>query len=72
MKRIFLIVLFSVSLHAADIQVYFSPKGGCTEAVVDNFKCEGFRCMAVADYDGKWRDFSTGKQLTSIVLSFWQ
>ena len=36
MKRIFLIVLFSVSLHAADIQVYFSPKGGCTEAVVEN------------------------------------
>src|SRR5277367_2987255 len=36
MKRIFLVVFLAVSLHAADIQVFFSPKGGCTEAVVEN------------------------------------
>ena len=36
MKTIFLLLLFAVSVHAADIQVFFSPKGGCTEAVVEN------------------------------------
>lgn len=36
MKRILLVVFLAVSLHAADIQVFFSPKGGCTEAVVAN------------------------------------
>ena len=36
MKRILLALFFAVSLHAADIQVFFSPKGGCTEAVVNN------------------------------------
>jgi hypothetical protein len=35
-------------------------------------KCDGFRCMAVADYDGKWNVFPTGKLLTSTVLLFWQ
>lgn len=33
----FLLTLFlAVSIHAAEIQVFFSPKGGCTEAVVNN------------------------------------
>ncbi len=35
-------------------------------------KCEGFRCMATADYEGKWKIFPSGEKLTSIVLSFWQ
>jgi hypothetical protein len=35
-------------------------------------KCEGFRCMATAGYDGKWTVFPSGDKLTSIVLSFWQ
>jgi hypothetical protein len=35
-------------------------------------KCEGFRCMAVADYDGEWKVFPNGKKLTSTVLSYWQ
>jgi hypothetical protein len=35
-------------------------------------QCKEFRCMAVADYDGKWKDFHSGKQLTSEVLFFWQ
>jgi len=35
-------------------------------------KCEGFRCMATADYEGKWKIFPSGKELTSTVLSFWQ
>ncbi|MGB7767346.1 MAG: phospholipase D family protein [Verrucomicrobiia bacterium] len=36
MKSILLSLFLAVSIHAADIQVYFSPKGGCTEAVVAN------------------------------------
>ena len=38
MKRIVFALLFSFAVHAtaADIKVYFSPDGGCTEAVVDN------------------------------------
>jgi hypothetical protein len=35
-------------------------------------QCPGFRCMAVADHNGKWKVFPTGKELTSSVLSFWQ
>jgi hypothetical protein len=35
-------------------------------------QCEGFRCMAVADNDGKWKMFHSGKELTSKVISFWQ
>jgi hypothetical protein len=35
-------------------------------------KCEGFRCMATADHEGKWKTFPSGKELTSTVLSFWQ
>ena len=34
MKNIFLAFLLAVSAHAADIQVYFSPNGGCTDAVI--------------------------------------
>jgi phosphatidylserine/phosphatidylglycerophosphate/cardiolipin synthase-like enzyme len=36
MKRILFVLLLSFAIHAtaADIQVYFSPEGGCTEAVV--------------------------------------
>jgi len=35
--KTFLLALFLVaSIHAADIQVFFSPKGGCTEAVVES------------------------------------
>jgi phosphatidylserine/phosphatidylglycerophosphate/cardiolipin synthase-like enzyme len=38
-RRFFIIALLAVSIHAAvwadNIQVYFSPKGGCTEAVVE-------------------------------------
>ena len=34
MKAILLSLLCALSVSAADIQVYFSPKGGCTEAVV--------------------------------------
>jgi len=36
MKCIVLFLLLAASLHAADIHAYFSPKGGCTEAVVEN------------------------------------
>lgn len=36
MKNILFALLLAVSVHAADIQVFFSPKGGCTEAVVRN------------------------------------
>ena len=35
--KFFLLALFlTFSIHAAEIEVYFSPKGGCTEAVVEN------------------------------------
>ena len=36
MKNIVFALLLAVAIHAtaADIQVYFSPDGGCTEAVV--------------------------------------
>jgi hypothetical protein len=36
MKSILLTLLLVVSAKATDIQVYFSPKGGCTEAVVSS------------------------------------
>ena len=36
MKQILLVLFLAASRHAADIQVFFSPKGGCTEAVVAN------------------------------------
>lgn len=36
MKRFCIILLITTSVHAAEIQVFFSPKGGCTEAVVNN------------------------------------
>ena len=36
MKSILLALFLAVSIQAADIQVYFSPQGGCTEAVVAN------------------------------------
>jgi phosphatidylserine/phosphatidylglycerophosphate/cardiolipin synthase-like enzyme len=36
MRNIIFALLLAVSIHAADIQVFFSPKGGCTEAVVEN------------------------------------
>src|ERR1017187_2135875 len=36
MKLILLIILFAINATAADIQVFFSPKGGCTEAIVEN------------------------------------
>jgi len=35
-------------------------------------KCDGFRCMATAGYEGKWTVFPSGKELTATVLSFWQ
>ena len=39
MKRILLALILSLfAATAADIQVYFSPKGGCTEAVVENLQ----------------------------------
>jgi hypothetical protein len=31
-----LLLAFAIHATAADIQVYFSPDGGCTAAVVDN------------------------------------
>jgi phosphatidylserine/phosphatidylglycerophosphate/cardiolipin synthase-like enzyme len=34
MRLFILAVLLAFSVSAADIQVYFSPKGGCTDAVV--------------------------------------
>lgn len=34
MISILLLFFLAFSLHAADMQVFFSPKGGCTEAVV--------------------------------------
>lgn len=36
MKTILLTLFLAVSIQAAEIQVYFSPQGGCTEAVVEN------------------------------------
>ena len=36
MKLIFLALLLASNVIASDIQVFFSPKGGCTEAVVEN------------------------------------
>ena len=35
MKTILFTLFLALSLQASDIQVFFSPKGGCTEAVVD-------------------------------------
>lgn len=36
MKLVLLSLLLALNTVAADIQVFFSPKGGCTEAVVAN------------------------------------
>jgi phosphatidylserine/phosphatidylglycerophosphate/cardiolipin synthase-like enzyme len=36
MKYFLLSLFLAMSLHAGDIQVFFSPKGGCTDAVVEN------------------------------------
>jgi len=36
MKLVLLSLLLALNVTAADIQVFFSPKGGCTEAVVEN------------------------------------
>lgn len=36
MRFILLILLLALNLSAADIQVFFSPHGGCAEAVVKN------------------------------------
>jgi len=36
MKLIFLALFLAFNVTAADLQVFFSPKGGCTEAVVEN------------------------------------
>lgn len=36
MKLILLSLFLALNTVAADIQVFFSPKGGCTEAVVEN------------------------------------
>jgi phosphatidylserine/phosphatidylglycerophosphate/cardiolipin synthase-like enzyme len=36
MKTFLLALFLAVSIQAAEIQVYFSPQGGCTEAVVAN------------------------------------
>ncbi len=38
MRLILALVLLATSLQAAEIKVFFSPKGGCTEAVVQNLK----------------------------------
>jgi len=38
MKSVLLALFLAVSIHAADIQVFFSPIGGCTKAVVENLK----------------------------------
>ena len=38
MKSVLLALFLAVSIHAADIQVFFSPTGGCTKAVVENLK----------------------------------
>jgi phosphatidylserine/phosphatidylglycerophosphate/cardiolipin synthase-like enzyme len=36
MKLILLSLMLALNTVAADIQVFFSPDGGCTEAVVEN------------------------------------
>jgi hypothetical protein len=36
MKQILLVLFLAASLHAADIQVFFSSKGGCTEAAEES------------------------------------
>ena len=36
LKTILLAIVIAVSIQAAEIQVYFSPQGGCTEAIVAN------------------------------------
>src|SRR5450755_3995742 len=36
MKSFLLALILAVTANASDIQVFFSPKGGCTEAVVAN------------------------------------
>src|ERR1700712_2388365 len=36
MKQFLIILLCASSIHAADKHVYFSPKGGCTQVVVEN------------------------------------
>jgi phosphatidylserine/phosphatidylglycerophosphate/cardiolipin synthase-like enzyme len=36
MKLVLLSLLLALNVAAADIQVFFSPNGGCTEAVVEN------------------------------------
>lgn len=37
MKTILLALISALSVSAADIQVYFSPKGGCMDAVAREF-----------------------------------
>jgi phosphatidylserine/phosphatidylglycerophosphate/cardiolipin synthase-like enzyme len=49
MKPILLSLFLSVTVHAADIQVFFSPKGGCTEAIVDNL-CKATNTVLVQAY----------------------
>ena len=36
MKLLFLSLVLALNTVAADVQVFFSPKGGCTETVVEN------------------------------------
>jgi phosphatidylserine/phosphatidylglycerophosphate/cardiolipin synthase-like enzyme len=38
MKLVLLSLLLTLNTVAADVQVFFSPNGGCTEAVVENLK----------------------------------
>jgi len=56
------------SLFPADTD-YFGPT---RPAFMINYRVSNLERMAVAEYDGKWKDFTSGKKLTSAVLSFWQ
>jgi len=38
MKTLLLALFLAVSIQAADTQIYFFPKRGCTEAVVENLE----------------------------------
>jgi phosphatidylserine/phosphatidylglycerophosphate/cardiolipin synthase-like enzyme len=38
MKTILIALFLAITLQASEIQVYFSPKGGCTEAVVESLE----------------------------------
>jgi hypothetical protein len=50
MESIFLTLFLAVTVSAADIQVYFSPRGGCTEFGWRSFLVSITQCIAWRNY----------------------